>query len=124
MLDLPCHDEIALIVWAAAANGRWVQAVNRIIEFSIVKPKALINDTSGVLDEDHVWITRIAHIRTEQLEYLHTHSCPMADLHVSKLYSLVPYRTKRATRLVKITTIYSSACETCRKKRDDDKRPS
>src|ERR1700694_6037213 len=110
MLDLPYHDEIALIVWAAATNGRWLHAVNRIIELSLVKPKTLIHDTAGVFDEDPVWVTRIAHIRTEQLEYLHTHSCPMTDIHASKLNSLVPYRTKYATRLVKITTIYSGAC--------------
>jgi hypothetical protein len=122
MFELPRHGEIAVIVWATAANGRWLQTVNWIVELSIVKPKALINDTVGILDEYLVWITRIAHICAEQLEHLHTHSSPMADIHVSKLYGLVPHGTKHATRLVKETTINSNPRETCRKKRENDKR--
>jgi hypothetical protein len=73
MLDLPYHDESALIVSAAVGNGR-LQPVNPIIELARIKPKALINDTAGVLDEDHVWITRMAHIRSEQLQYLQAHA--------------------------------------------------
>jgi hypothetical protein len=124
MCGFPYHDEIALIVWAAVRNGRWLQAVNRIIELSHVKPKALIHATAGILDEDLVRITHIAHIRTEQLEHLQAHSIPMANIHASKLYGLVPYRTEHATRLVKVTTIYSGARETGREKREDDQRPS
>jgi hypothetical protein len=118
MFDLPCHDEIAWFAWTTF-NERWFPILNRIIEFSTIKPKALINEPVGVLDEDHVWITRMARI-----EYVQIHSAPMADLHVSKLNSLVPFTTKHATRLVKVTIIYSSASETCRKERKDDKPPS
>jgi hypothetical protein len=118
MFDPPCHDEIAFLVWAAFIEPS-LRTVNRIIELSVVKPKALIHEAVGVLDEDHAWITRIA-----QIEYLQIHSGPIADFHVSKLNSLVPQTTKLATRLVKIAIIDSSACETYPKKREDDKRPS
>jgi hypothetical protein len=87
----PHHDEVASFAWTTF-NESILQIINRIIEFSIVKPEALINETVGVLDEDHAFITQMA-----QIEYVPIHPGPTADLHVSKLNGLVPYRTKRTT---------------------------
>jgi hypothetical protein len=118
MSDPLRHDEIASFAWTTF-NESILQIINRIVEFSIVKPEASIDEPVGVLNEDHAFIAHMARV-----EYVQIHPVPAADLHVSKLNSLVPFTTKHATRLVKITIIYSSACETCRKERNDDKRPS
>src|SRR6266702_2045754 len=112
------HDQITSLAWTTL-NESILQIINRVIEFSIVEPEASIDEPISVLDKDHAFIANMARI-----EYVQIHSVPATDLHVSKQNGFVPFSAKHATGIVKIAIIYCSACERCRKNREDDRRPS
>jgi hypothetical protein len=52
-------------------------------------PGAGQSDTARVLDEEHVAIARIAHIREAMGDHLHAVAVPIADFRLSNLYGLV-----------------------------------